>query len=170
MVVESVDVARPQVPSIINWKAVDDETRKCYETAMDDCLSNIKIPHILHGDHICDDTSHIGAIEKYYNDLLNCVKVSEQRLPRTKPSVQKFYWDRELSELKNDSITTHDFWEMNGKPRSGPIFEAKKHAHYKYKLYLRRSKCNKDQKRVDDLNNDLAGGDQNKFWQRFKFF
>ena len=170
LIIESIDVSRPYVPSVINWKAVDEVSRKNYETVMDEYLTNITVPRILHGDHVCDETSHINAIEKYYNDILNCIKVAEQQLPRSKPSVQKFYWNRDLSKLKNDSIVTHDFWKMNGKPRSGPIFEAKKHAHYKYKLSLRKSKFEKDQNRVDDLNNDLISGNQNKFWQSFKFF
>lgn len=75
-----------------------------------------------------------------------------------------------MSQLKNDSIVAHDSWVINGSPRSGPVFEAKKHAYYRYKLAIRKHKLNQDQKRVDDLTYDLIEGDQNKFWRSFKYF
>ena len=137
---------------------------------MDDCLNSIIIPQILHGEHVCNDPSHSIAIEKYYNDLMRCIRISEQQLPRCKPTTRKLYWNQELNSLKNDSLVAHDFWKLNGCPKSGPIFEAKKNAHYRYKLCIRNNKNNHDQEQVDSLNEDLLRGDHDKFWKSFKFF
>ena len=80
------------------------------------------------------------------------------------------YWNRELTVSKNDSIVAHDFWKMSNCPRSGPIFEAKKHSFYKYKLCIRSNKTNLDQEKVDSLNEDLLRGDHCKFWKSFKYY
>ena len=168
--VEMAHVPQRQIPSVINWKAVDELTRNRYETVMDECLDKVSIPHILHGDHVCNDSLHILAIEKYYNDLLQCLQISDLQLPHCKPTTKKLYWNAELSALKNDSIVAHDFWIINGSPRTGPIFEAKKHAYYKYKLSIRSDRMIHDQERIDSLNEDLLQGNHCKFWKSFKYF
>ena len=162
-------VPRPN-QSMIDWRAIDAFTRTGYENVMNECLERITIPCVLHGNHVCNDSSHLLNIEKYYNDILNCLRISEQQLPRCKPTVKKSYWNDELSSLKNDSIVAHDYWRLNNCPRSGPIFEAKKHAYYKYKLFIRDCKTRKDQAHVDKLNEDLLSGDHDKFWRSFKYF
>ena len=170
MTIETKQISRPTIQSFIDWKAIDDSIRNRYETVMNDCLDKVSIPHIVHGNHVCTDSSHAIAIEKYYNDLLECVRLSELQLPRFKPTTKKMYWNRELNVLKNDSIVAHDVWKMNNCPRSGPIFEAKKHSYYKYKLSIRSNKNKLDQERVDSLNEDLLRGDHCKFWKSFKYY
>ena len=95
--------------------------------------------------------------------IAKCIYISDLQLPRCKPTTAKCYWNDELTSLKNDSIVAHDFWKLNGSPRTGPIFNAKKDAYYKYKLHLKKSKCDLDQKRVDMLNENLVTGDQINF-------
>ena len=80
------------------------------------------------------------------------------------------YWNEELDALKNDSVTAHDFWNLNGRPRTGPIFDAKKNAYYRYKLHIRKCRTEHDQNKVDDLNENLMQGDTRKFWRSFKYF
>ena len=75
-----------------------------------------------------------------------------------------------MNILKNDSIVANDFWKVSGCPRSGPVFEAKKDAYYKYKLYLRDCRKAQNQNRMDALNNNLVDGHQNKFWTSYKHF
>ena len=99
---------------------------------------------------------------------MNCIQVSDLQLPRCKPSATKGYWSHELTTLKNDSIVAHDFWKLNNCPRSGPIFEAKKNAHYRYKLRIRQVKNDVDLDRIDELNENLIDGDHHKFWSGYK--
>ena len=157
------------LPSVVNWKNLDDCTRKNYENVMEECLNNISIPHILHGGNCCDNVDHIGQIENYYTEIVKCIQFSDLQLPRCKPTLTKGYWSDELSSLKNDSIVAHDYWKLNGSPRHGPIFETKNDAYYKYKLHLKKCKNEIDQRRVDSLNEDLINGDQNKFWRSYKY-
>ena len=158
------------LPSVVNWNGLNDTVRRNFENVMEQCLDSISIPHILHGGNCCNDDSHILQIEKYYMEIVKCIQISDQQLPRCKPTTTKGYWSEELSSLKHDSIVAHDYWKLNGSPRQGPIFEAKKNAHYKYKLHLKKNKYELDQQRVDALNENLINGDQNKFWKSYKYF
>ena len=144
--------------------------KKKYENVMTEYLDSITVPNVLHGYHLCSNTDHIFLIEKYYNDLIDCIKSADTCLPRCKPTVQKQYWNENLNILKNDSIVAHDFWKLSNCPRSGPIFEAKKDSHYKYKLYLRKCRNDFNQSDEDKLNADLANGNMNKFWKSYKYF
>ena len=158
------------LPMLIDWKSIDDETRSRYESVMDECLNNLNIPNFLHGPQSCNDSSHIIAIERYYSDLIECIKTADLQLPRCKPTMRKCYWNEQLSSLKNDSIVAYDYWKINNCPKSGPIFEMKKNAHYRYKLYLRECQKTRDRSRNDLLNEDLINGDHHKFWKSYKYF
>ena len=94
---------------MVNWDKLNDSDRQHYECVMNDCLDKIDIPHILHGNHLCNDPTHICDIERYYNELINCIKTADLQLPRCKPTMKKNFWDDNLSRLKNDSIIAHDF-------------------------------------------------------------
>ena len=158
------------LPTIVNWMKVTGAVRENYESVMERCLDAIQVPCINHDDRICSDCEHIFLIENYYRDIVHCIHTADLQLPKCIPSVQKTYWNEQLTILKNDSITAHDYWKLSGCPRSGPIFEAKKSAHYKYKLYLRKCQSSDDQHRMDTLNDDLIGGHYNKFWRSYKHF
>ena len=161
---------KKSLPTIINWKNIDEPTRINYEQVMESCLDKIHVPHILHGHYSCNDSNHIFTIEKYYSDIVHCIQMADLQLPRSTPTTTKGYWSEELNALKHDSIIAHDFWKLNGCPRVGPIFEAKKNAYYRYKLRLKESKSTFDQRGIDDLNEDLANGEHHKFWKSFKYY
>ena len=158
------------IPCRVDWSRVTGDIRVNYENVMKECLDDISIPDILHGPHLCNDPSHLIDIERYYQGIIDCIKTADQQLPRCKPTTRKFYWNTELSSLKNDSIAAHDLWKLNGCPSSGPIYDTKKNAHYRYKLFLRRCKRDRDLNHIDELNSNLADGDHDKFWRSFKYF
>ena len=130
----------------------------------------VSIPLFLHGDHVCNESSHLIAIEQYYNDILHCIKNADLQLPRCVPKVRKMYWNDKLNKLKNDLIVAHNFWRLHNCPKIGPIFEAKKNAYYRYKLSICRNKLECNQRQVDSLNENLLSGNHCKFWQSFKYF
>ena len=157
------------LPSNVDWRSVNDHIRLNYERIMEQSLNQIQIPHIVYGCTMCHETDHIFQIERYYSEIIRCIELADQSLPRCKPSLRKTYWNDELTDLKNDSIVAHDFWIMNGKPRTGVIYEAKKNAYYRYKLRIRECKNEFSQNKADRLNEDLLHGDSHKFWRSFKY-
>ena len=172
--VEINEIPNDSLPFLINWNKIDNDTRANYENVMDNCLQSVKIPDILHGCKSCNDPVHLINIEQYYNDLVHCIKVADLQLPRSKPKSGKSYWNDELSVLKNDSIVAFDLWKISNCPSSGPLYEAKKNARYRYKLCLRRFQKERDQSYVDSLNSNLLDEStyygMHKFWKSYKFF
>ena len=148
------------------------DVRVNYENVMKECLDVCSFPDILflHGSHLCNDPSHEIHIERYYQSIIECIKTVDQQLPCCKPTTRKVCWNDELSSLKSDSIAAHDLWELNGCLSSGPIYDTKKNAHYRYKLFLRRCKRDRDLNQIDELNSNLADGNHDKFWRSFKYF
>ena len=113
-------------PSIISWRSVKGTVKTNYERVMEECLAKVHVPHIIHGDTMCNSCDHLAEIERYYNDIVECIYLSDQQLPRSSPAVSKTYWSDELNSLKHDSIVANDFWKANGCPRTGPFSRPKR--------------------------------------------
>ena len=96
----------------INWSKIDDDTKRQYADAMEECLNSISVPFhtVLHGNCPCDDAGHIFHIEKYFNDIVNAVKTAENYLPKSRPGVSKHFWNDELSDLKTASYDAFCLW------------------------------------------------------------
>ena len=170
----SIDLSSQHVPVqsppfVVDWRSVDETTRRNFECVMEDNLNRIHVPHIVHGDHICNSHEHLIEIERYYVDIIQSIHSADLLLPRCRPKTGKGFWNEELTSLKNSSIAAHDLWKLNGRPRTGPIFDAKKHAHFRFKLGIGNAKREFNQDRVDRLNENLSSGDVNKFWRSFKY-
>jgi len=59
------------------------------------------------------------------NSAINCV-------PSASKEFYKFWWDQELSCLKDESIAAHNAWKNAGKPNSGDLAEQKRLTKAKY--------------------------------------
>ena len=49
----------------------------------------------------------------------------------------KYWWDQELNEFKQGAMSTNNDWVAAGKPRNGPVFEARNKSKYSYKKAIR---------------------------------
>ena len=76
-------------PPVVNWRNMSMEYRQNYEQIMEVNLDRIRIPHIVHGDTICDSIDHLHEIENYYNEILRCLYLSDLQLPRCTPTTRK---------------------------------------------------------------------------------
>ena len=86
----SLDTPNPMpLPSNVDWRSVNDHIRLNYERIMEQSLNQIQIPHIVHGCTMCHETDHIFQIERYYSEIIRCIELANQSLPRCKPSVRK---------------------------------------------------------------------------------
>ena len=83
----------------------------------------------------------LNEIEVVYKELVNVLQsAASAAIPLKRGNVEKCWWDAELSNLKNVSITTHKAWVDAGRPRSGPIATGKIKAKSKYKNYIQKKK------------------------------
>ena len=155
-------------PRYINWKNVHGAIRSNYEAVMERELDIISIPNVVHGNRVCEDVSHLHLIEDYYQKIVHAIAVADSVLPRCSPSIQKHFWNDELTKLKNESIEAYELWKNSGRPCSGVVFRMKKSSHYRYKHYLRQCQKNFDRDRNDKLHDDLTDKDSVNFWRSWK--
>ena len=78
--------------------------------------------------------SLLTDVDNVYNELVSVLQLaSSETVPIKRESIEKCWWDEELSNLKSQSVITHDAWVSAGRPRSGPIFNDKMSAKRKYR-------------------------------------
>ena len=159
---------RGSVRKSIIWKNVHGDVRSKYETVMECELDRISVPRVLHGNTICNSCNHLHDIESYYQSIVNAISIADSYLPRCTPSVQRDFWNNDLTRLKTESIDAFNLWKDCGKPSSGVIFDNKKAAHYRYKTYLRKCQREFDREKNDCLHDNLTNGNNVKFWQSWK--
>ena len=161
---------RDNFHDVINWRLVTGDVKEKYERHMDELLSKVavNVGELFHGSHLCSDHSHIHLIEKYYTDLIDVLEKCDRLLPRKNPYCYNEFWNDELSDLKQSSISAAKLWNELGKPHDGPIYENKRKAHYSYKYALRRFRNSVDQERLDGIHSNLVDNRVNKFWSSWK--
>ena len=53
------------------------------------------------------------------------IEASELVIPKLVKNFLKYWWDEELTIIKEESIAADKLWKSNGKPRSGLIYESR---------------------------------------------
>ena len=124
---DSVALKSDYPPAGINWRNIDEMTKQQYANMMKEGLDSINVPFysLLHGNHICNCSEHLIAIEKYFSDITTAIYNAQVCLPRSRPGTAKSFWNSELTELKNASYDAFNLWRDTGKPSSGVIFVMK---------------------------------------------
>jgi len=117
----------------------------------------------------------ILSVELTSNDILNCVnqyyrdivlalhECSCSCIPRKKHGFYKYWWDEELTLLKESAIQSYNIWSAVGKPRFGVEFDNMKRDKLRYKLAIKqKERCNANSF-SDSLNDALSSKDVNSF-------
>jgi len=123
-------------------------------------LSEIDIASVYDG---------IDGIESCYASIVNCLSTAAtQTIPHKKVDFYKFWWDDELDHLKMLSIDTHQVWKDAGRPRSGPVFEAKRLTQANYKLAINNKRQLAQEDFTDALSEALLKKDSATFWKTWR--
>ena len=171
----SVQITEMQTPSdkrlplYVNWNKLQNDSLTLFREAMSQNLNTIVVPfnEIIHGDKCCLDDSHKCSLENYYDKIMSAVINAESLLPKTDPNCQRSFWDDNLNELKQNSITCSQNWKRLGCPKSGPIFECWKKCHYTYKSEIRRNKSAHDKVVTNAMHHDLVNKNGVSFWKKW---
>ena len=85
-----------------------------------------------------DDIALVNCIDYVTEAICRALcESSNSCVPAVRCNSLKFWWTCELSELKRASITADLAWKLNGKPRSGPIFQERQSSRLQYRRGLR---------------------------------
>ena len=92
-------------------------------------------------------------------------------VPVCQKEFYKFWWDEELSVLKEASVESDRIWKAVGKPRNGPIFDKRQSCRLLYRKKLRESDQQTNKSYTNDLHEALLKKDGTTFWRcwRSKF-
>ena len=125
------------------------------------CLSNLQAG--------CDKSS---CIEQSISDVVNALtSASNNFVPQLRKNFLKFWWDEELSILKDESIETDKAWKVAGKPRQGPIYQKRQECRLRYRRRIRESEKISINTYTNELHDALMHKDGDDFWKcwRSKF-
>ena len=106
------------------------------------------------------------GIEFCYNSVVNSLQIAaNETIPNKRTDFYKFWWYSELDDLKELSIDVHNVWKQAGKPKSGPIYEAKRISHANYKLAIKHKRQGSQEMFTNDLHEALMAIDNVSFWK-----
>ena len=95
--------------------------------------------------------------------MLALKQASCETIHRVKRDFYKFWWDEELSALKQASIDSFRLWSAVGKPRAGREYLAMHSAKVAYKLAIKTKERNSQNDFTNSLNDALLGKDMDSF-------
>ena len=86
---------------------------------------------------MCSNQSCLQSLQTEYDFIVNCLKEADSILTRAKPGVQKDWWTRNLTDLRNKSVEVHSLWIHQGRPHQGSIHDERLRVRANYKHALR---------------------------------
>ena len=166
---KSYNLPIPTIKPKPKWSQVSDQHKQNYTERLLS-LEQLFPPPQLHCQSVCRcrDKSCCDAIQQEYDFLIQCLKIADHTLPRFKPGVEKDWWSEELSNLRNKSISIHNLWVTEGRPRQGPTHEERLHTRGDYKHAIRAAQRAPKQKCWDRLHTELISSSTNSFCKSWK--
>ena len=135
-------------------------------------LSSVEVPvHLLYVDGLhanCEKDIQV-VINCFYQSIVDALKhASSVSVPRKNGDFYKYWWDEELSALKQASLDSFKIWSALGKPRHGNEFEAMKRDKATYKLAIRKKEQSSKNDFSNSLNDALLCKDMGHFWKTWR--
>ena len=137
------------------------------------------LPPVLHevndiiGQYNSDPfADYSAAIDSIYNKTVSILAAAAALyVPVHKKNFCKFWWNEELSSLKEAAVEANEMWKVAKKPRHGPIFEKRQKTRAQYRKCLRDSEKLSHSVYTNELHEALLEKDGPTFWKcwRSKF-
>ena len=137
-----------------------------------DALNCIQVPVFLLDSNVSATMMRgdiLDSINQYYRDIVKVLfDCACACIPQKKHGFYKFWWDQELTLLKEAAIRSFNIWKIVGKPRSGLEFDTMRRDKLRYKLSIReKERCNGNSF-SDSLNDALNTKDMDSFWRTWR--
>lgn len=158
-------------PVCSDWSRADVYILNSYLAELNTRLNMIVMPSCVSGcDRGCNMQGHMCAIDKYYDEVMECIKKSMQSAIPNKQSLQSEFnvpgWNdivKEKYELSREAFLE---WVVYGRPRFGPIYYRMARLKASFKLALRYCKQHSEQIKANACAAALDLGDSRKFWKQ----
>ena len=158
--------------SKLNWENLSDTDCKKYTEITRTLLENIVVNDNIKCESIsCNDTCHVEAVSKLYDDIINCLKeASDKAFPSTSNRGYTTMpgWSEYVADLYKTSRDVREMWLGAGRPRNGLIFDLHMRTKARCKYAIRFIKRNEKQMRKESLAKKLSTLDNNSFWKEVR--
>jgi len=124
------------------------------------------VDNMLQACALCVPSELPSCIEHTYDSIVSILNAASSAfVPRVKKGFYKFWWNEELSTLKQASVESDKLWKSVGRPRSGPIFANRQSCRLKYRKCLRDNKQSETEHYTNDLHEALLQKNNTSFWR-----
>jgi len=134
-------------------------------TKIDDVLSHQE-------DSSLSGSDNCPFIDLIYDDIACILQTSAKKfVPEHRKNFYKFWWNEEMSALKEASIEANRVWKAAGKPKQGAIFHKRQASRAQYRKCIREHKNVAALSYTNDLHDALLRKNGVTFWKcwRSKF-
>ena len=106
------------------------------------------------------------ALNELYDTIVHildtCATVT---VPKSHKKFYKFWWDEELTILKQAAVDSNKMWRVAGKPRQGNIFDKRQHCRLLYRKRIREGQRINFESYSNDLHDALLKKNNTVFWK-----
>ena len=158
----------------INWEKLSPDDLIAYKQSCVKYLNEIPFNHEL---ILCDNTScknkaHTIAIDKLYDDIVNCLHAASAQLSsskrRSSAHTEIAGWNDVCRDLHSEAREAFLLWRHNSSPRQGPLHQLMRSTRAQFKLALRQCRKEKSLHEANSLANDLLRTPSKEFWKKVK--
>jgi hypothetical protein len=116
-------------------------------------------------DSLSNDELH-SRVEIIYSNVVNVlVSCANSHIPKHRTNFYKFWWNQELSILKENSIESDKLWKAAGKPRCGPLFDKRQNCRLQYRKCIREHERLSTTFYTNELHEALLRKNGPQFWK-----
>jgi len=132
-------------------------------------LNAIQVPSSLLTNIPSNRETALECINSFYSSIIHALhEASILCIPRKKHGFFKYWWDEELTMLKQTAINSFNVWSSLGKQRNGTVFDDMRRDKARYKLAIRAKSDASANEFSDSLNDALMSKDMNEFWNTWR--
>lgn len=108
-------------------------------------------------------------IENVHAHIVNTLlTASTLFVPQLKKNSLKFWWNAQMSQLKEDSVNSDRLWKAAGRPRSGPVFLRRQACRSAYRSQFRRNERERANYYSNALHESLLSKNTTTFWRSWR--
>ncbi|MEZ4977665.1 MAG: reverse transcriptase family protein [Chitinophagales bacterium] len=108
------------------------------------------------------------SIEKAYSDIITALHLADRCITRKPTSFYKFWWDEELSQLKDNSINAHTLWQSAGKPITGNFHANMLRCKLLYKNAINQKRKADQSLFTNEMYENLSNKNMQNFWSSWR--
>ena len=157
------DVHHPK----IKWDSVTDENKQNYLDKLDNLCLELFFDVLHCRNDNCHNLQHKNQLDKLYGDIIDCIVLASDDLPRTKPHHSNMVvgWNSYCKGLYQIARDKYLHWHNLGRPRIGDDFDEMKTARKAFKNAFKFCKDNEKKLKHEILIEKFAYSNKSHFWK-----